>query len=385
MPSTPRRDVFDPETVGIYHCYNRCSQRAFLCGFDPLTNTDFSHRKAWIRDRLKELAAAMAIDVLDYAVLDNHLHVVSRNRPDLAGAWSDEEVVRRWWLVSPDRRDEQGHQAEITDLELRAFLADEKQVQEYRSRLSDISWFMRQLCQPIARRANKESNVTGRFFAHRFGSERILDMAGLLACSMYVDLNLVRAGMASTPEESEYTSAFDRIRGHAQRQRAELGQAADAAVSAESPDAWLAPLFLDERSDAYPMFDKPSDARDADDSEGDAALRPRMAVTMGMGNAIGSPRASDKGFLPMTLEEYLALVDWTGRELRADKRGAIPAELLPILERLQIQPESWLDVIVNYDAKFRTAVGRVAAIRREALRRGRRWLQGLSSAAAIFL
>ncbi len=59
-------------------------------------------------------------------------------------------------------------------------------------------------------------------------------------------------------------------------------------------------------------------------------------------------------------------MDWRGRELRADKRGAIPAELLPILERLKIQPESWLDVIVNYDAKFRTAVGRVAAIRRSA-------------------
>jgi hypothetical protein len=108
-----------------------------------------------------------------------------------------------------------------------------------------------------------------------------------------------------------------------------------------------------------------------------------MAVTMGMGNAIGSPRASDKGFLPMTLEEYLALLDWTGRELRADKRGAIPAELLPILERLQIQPESWLDVVVTFDRKFRTVVGRVAAIRREALRRRRRWLHGLSSAAAI--
>ena len=385
MPSTPRRDLFDPETVGIYHCFNRCSQRAFLCGFDPLTNTDFSHRKGWIRDRLKELAAAMAIDVLDYAVLDNHLHVVLRNRPDLAGAWSDEEVVRRWWLVSPDRRDEQGHPAEITDLELRACLADQKQVQEYRSRLSHISWLMRQLCQPIARRANQESDVTGRFFAHRFGSERILDMAGLLACSMYVDLNLVRAGMASTPEESEYTSAFDRIRGHAQRQRAELGQAAGAVDSVENPDAWLAPLFLDERSDAYPVFDEPSDARDAGGSDGDAAFRSRMAVTMGMGNAIGSPRASDKGFLPMTLEKYLALLDWTGRELRADKRGAILAELLPILERLQIQPESWLDVVVTFDRKFRTVVGRVAAIRREALRRRRRWLQGLSSAAAIFL
>jgi hypothetical protein len=85
---------------------------------------------------------------------------------------------------------------------------------------------------------------------------------------MFVDLNLVRAGMASTPEESDYTSAFDRIRGHAERQRAELGQAAGAVDSAESPDAWLAPLFLDERSDAYPVFDEPSDARDAGGSDG---------------------------------------------------------------------------------------------------------------------
>ena len=63
----------------------------------------------------------------------------------------------------------------------------------------------------------------------------------------------------------------------------------------------------------------------------------------------------------------------------------IPAELLPILERLQIRPDAWLDAVNNYDRKFRTAVGRVAAIRREAIRHGRRWLHGLTSAAAIFL
>ena len=78
MPSSPRRDVFEPDVVGIYHCYNRCSQRAFLCGFDPLTQTDFSHRKEWIRNGLKSLAASMAVDVLDYAVMDNHFHVVLR-------------------------------------------------------------------------------------------------------------------------------------------------------------------------------------------------------------------------------------------------------------------------------------------------------------------
>ena len=213
MPGAPRRDVFEPAVVGIYHCYNRCSQRAFLCGLDPVTGQDFSHRKQWLRGRLKELAAAMAVDVLDYAILDSHFHVVLRNRPDLVEGWSDEEVVRRWWLVSPDRRDENGEPAEINNIELRSKLADKEEVAEHRSRLSDISWLMRMACQPIARRANRESKVTGRFFAHRFGCERILDMAGLLACSMYVDLNLVRAGIADSPEDSEYTSAFDRIRG----------------------------------------------------------------------------------------------------------------------------------------------------------------------------
>ena len=72
MPGTPRKDVFDPDSVGIYHCYSRCTQRAFLCGQDAMTGKDYSHRKVWIRDRMRQLAGVMAIDVLDYALLDNH-------------------------------------------------------------------------------------------------------------------------------------------------------------------------------------------------------------------------------------------------------------------------------------------------------------------------
>lgn len=382
MPSSPRRDVVDPETVGIYHCYNRCSQRAFLCGRDPLTQQDFSHRKTWIRDRLQDLAAAIAVDVLDYAVLDNHFHVVLRNRPDLAQDWSEEEVVRRWWLVSPERRDENGKPAEISHVELRAMVADKPKVSEQRRRLSDISWLMRMLCQPIARRANRESDVTGRFFAHRFGCERIVDLAGLLTCSMYVDLNLVRAGMARTPEESEYTSACDRIRAHIQRQRRDLDQDAAEIVSEESPDAWLAPLFLDEHTDAFHELPQNAAADAAVDLQEPAQAN--VAAALGMGNPLGAPRASEKGFLPMTLEEYLMLLDWTGRQVRADKRAAIPAELQPILARLQIQPDHWVDAVEQYDHAFRTVVGRVESIRHEALRRGRRWLQGLTAAAALF-
>jgi hypothetical protein len=46
----------------------------------------------------------MAIDVLDYAILGNHLHVVLRNRPDIVSTWSDAEVARRWWFVCPSRK-----------------------------------------------------------------------------------------------------------------------------------------------------------------------------------------------------------------------------------------------------------------------------------------
>src|SRR5271157_2270463 len=42
-----------------------------------------------------------------------------------------------------------------------------------------------------------------------------------------------------------------------------------------------------------------------------------------------SRRASDRGLLPMTLESYLTLLDWTGRQLRAGTHGVIPPALLP--------------------------------------------------------
>ena len=73
MPRPRRSEVFEEDTVGIYHCVNRCVRRAFLCGFDAATGTSYAHRKDWICDRLETLAAIFAIDVIGYAVLDNHL------------------------------------------------------------------------------------------------------------------------------------------------------------------------------------------------------------------------------------------------------------------------------------------------------------------------
>ena len=143
MPRPRRSEVFEEDTVGIYHCVNRCVRRAFLCGFDAATGKSFAHRKDWVQDRLETLAAIFAIDVLGYALLDNHLHVVLRNRPDivreLVGSRSCPPLVA---FVSR-RREQDGRPAEPKPHELRMLTADRKKLKELRRRLAHISWFMR--------------------------------------------------------------------------------------------------------------------------------------------------------------------------------------------------------------------------------------------------
>lgn len=82
----------------------------------------------------------------------------------------------------------------------------------------------------------------------------------------------------------------------------------------------------------------------------------------------------------MTLDQYLKLLDWTGRQLRADKTGAIPRDCAPILERLELNAESWLDFVKNFRKRFRSEAGLPNS--RQSFRTSHR--QSHSSSAASF-
>jgi hypothetical protein len=69
MPTYARRQIVVEDMVGVYHCVARCVRRAFLCGVDPYTGKDYSHRKEWILDRMRELAGLFAIEVCGYSVV----------------------------------------------------------------------------------------------------------------------------------------------------------------------------------------------------------------------------------------------------------------------------------------------------------------------------
>ena len=436
MPAYARSQIVPPDEVGVYHCIARCVRRAFLCGVDPLTKHDYEHRKEWIRERLELLASVFAIDICGYAVMSNHLHVVLRARPDLVRDWSDEEVALRWTRLCPPRDPATGEKTEPSACDLNMIVSDPARLAVIRQRLSSLSWFMGRLSEPIARRANREDECKGRFWEGRFKSLALLDEAAILACSIYVDLNPIRAGVATTPEQSEYTSAYDRIRSMASVNppATELGQASPvesppvgsidpiSQVDSPRPDSSLCELTLQGQpslSQATPVELPPVGSiggiSPCAPPRPDAWLC-ELTLQEGPGEIIGTgptsepaagvpgtphaesaattrdirtgprpaSRASDQGFLPIQLDKYLSLLDWTGRQLRAASQGAIPTQLAPILERLGIIGDGWIETVRQFGRRFKTAVGRPDALAALAARRGKAWLQGSNAAALAF-
>jgi len=200
-----RAHLVDTENGGFYHCTSRCVRRAWLCGNDPVTGRSFEHRKQWLESRLLALGEVFAVDLYAYAVMSNHYHVVLELVPGRARGWSDEEVARRWCGLGR-RRDREEAEGRVA-----ALLGDAKRLAVVRERLGSLSWFMRYVNEPMARRANREDEVTGRFWEGRFQSSALLDEPAVLACMVYVDLNPVRAKMAERAEEGAHTSIRRRL------------------------------------------------------------------------------------------------------------------------------------------------------------------------------
>jgi REP element-mobilizing transposase RayT len=344
-------------------------RRAFLCGFDPVTGQSYEHRKEWIQLRLELLAVSFGIEICDFALLDNHIHLILRTRPEIVAAWEDHEVALRWWHICPTRRNQAGEAPKPLPCELNQWLDDPEQMTELRGRLSSISWFMRLLCQKIAHMANREDGVTGKFWEARFKAQPLLDEQAVLTCSMYVNLNPIRAGQAETPEESRFTSVYERI---VALKRARLAAAAEAerseAVPAESVESqvWICKVELTDR------FSEPASTAASD------GLVPTQV------NPFPSRRLTNKGYLPMSEEQYLSLLDWTGRQLREDKRRVIPADLAPILDRLGLSASKLPGVVRGFAKQFHSAVGRADSMTQYASRLGRRWVAGVREAARAF-
>jgi hypothetical protein len=385
MPRPIRTEQFDASEVCIVHVVQRCVRRAFLAGVDAVTGKDYSFRREWIRRRMEALASVFAVDVLSYAVMSNHMHQILRNRPDVAATWSDEEVAIRWLRVFPGRRLEE-HLAEPTENDVKALCTNKERIAEIRKRLSDISWFMRALAEPIARMANKQDDCTGRFWEGRFKAQRIVDEAGLLACSMYVDLNPVRAAMAASPDESVHTSAYDRI-------EATKGKQIDSAafdlkpVSTEAAGQAIRDTPVEElKQKRRAKRRNPTGRRIRRDDWLAPLTLEASKLSADPQPHSGGIRSSDRGFLNVSLRDYLGLLRWTAKQSVEGMAVKVPPSLAKTLSALGIDASMWRDLVWNWQRYFgkSSCVGSPESLKAAAAGSGQHWHRGQVSAANCF-
>jgi REP element-mobilizing transposase RayT len=312
----PRRAQVALSCTPYYHCIARCVRRAFLCGKDSYTGRDFEHRKQWLLERIAAQGDAFAVDICAYAIMSNHYHLVVRIDESLARTWSDDEVIRRWTLLFKGPILIQNWQAggELTSAQ-RETVSEIASV--WRRRLADISWYMRCLNEYMARRANAEDDCTGRFWEGRFKSQALLDQASLLACMAYVDLNPVRAGLATSLAGSDFTSAQQRLR--------ELMRANNTAKTSDHV------------------------------ADRQVALAPFAGAS--------SPSLSDAAELPIRLHDYLTLLEDTGRVALSQKHDLISPTILPVLAELSLSTEQWRLLVLKTQESALRAIGSLDRLR----------------------
>ncbi|MEL7498439.1 MAG: hypothetical protein AAFN77_12580, partial [Planctomycetota bacterium] len=180
--SKVRSETVDPLQIQVFHAFNRCVRRTFLCGVDALSGRDYSHRKQWLRERLEFLLSIFAFDLATYAIMSNHYHLVLRSRPDVVSSWTDEEVVyrnlrlqgKRWFRPS-------GEERSTTQAEVERIVQDREEVTRIRSKLSDLSHLMAYLNENISKQGNKEDEATGAFWEGTFEADTLDDEESILA------------------------------------------------------------------------------------------------------------------------------------------------------------------------------------------------------------
>jgi hypothetical protein len=201
-------------------------------------------------------------------------------------------------------------------------------IEKWRLRLYDIIWFMRCINEHLAQRANSEDQCKGRFWEGRFKSQALLDEGALLTCMSYVDLNPIRAGLAKTSEQSDFTSIQERIKAYGKQQKTrQIKQTAKEQLTK------LHPFKRQKEKDPTKCID-------------------------------------------FELNDYLRLVDWTGRAIREDKKGTIPNDLAPILQRVGLNPDAWLESVSHYNKKYFSVLGAIDIIKAFAQVQKKQWHRG---------
>ncbi len=176
MPRIARFLKEDEPTV--YHVISRTA----LDGL-PFKDED----KEYMLKLIKKWSKIFFVDVLGFAIMGNHFHLVVRMYPE--SDVTDEDVRERYKRLYGAKE-----------------IGSKFEFERFKKKLCSLSWYVKEIKQGFSRYFNKKYNRRGTLWGERFKSLIVEDGLTLVNLLAYVDLNAVRAGIVKRPEEYRWCS-----------------------------------------------------------------------------------------------------------------------------------------------------------------------------------
>ena len=176
MPRIPRM-VIDDETT-VYHVMSRTA----LDGF-PLGDVE----KDFMIDLIKRYSGLYFVEILGVCIMGNHFHLLVKTLPEYK--FKDQDIKKCYVDFYGDDR-----------------VFTDGLIPSLRAKLSSLSEFVREIKVGFARYYNKKHNRRGYFWGDRFKSVIVDKGETLINCLAYIDLNPLRAGIVSRPEDYRWNS-----------------------------------------------------------------------------------------------------------------------------------------------------------------------------------
>jgi hypothetical protein len=202
---TARIKVQARDSEAVYHCITRSVNGEHL--FDDTA-------KEVLRQQLWQVSQFCGVQILTYAILSNHLHVLLR-----VPRWTaptDAELLRRYAILYPKPTRFQT----FTLASVKAQLAsDGPEAQKWRSAqlalMGDVSQFMKLVKQRFTIWFNRSHKRFGTLWAERFKSLLLEpERDALETVAAYIDLNSIRAGLATDPKDYRFCGYAEALAGN---------------------------------------------------------------------------------------------------------------------------------------------------------------------------
>ena len=211
------------EGPGVYHAMTRTVNGEKLFDDDA---------KEVLRKQLRQVADFTGVEVITYAILTNHFHVLLRvpQQTELA----DAELLRRYRVLYPRPTRYQAQRHEVIQSQL-ATNGPEAVAWRRRQRalMGDLSQFMKLLKQRFSIWFNKSHRRYGTLWAERFKSvllepkDRVIETV-----AAYIDLNGVRAGLAEDPKDYRFCGYAEAVAG------SEIARRGISSINTTANESW---------------------------------------------------------------------------------------------------------------------------------------------------